>query len=222
MTLERAALLGLVLVALSCKGEESKSEDEARKGEAKGEASKPAEAKTTPARHLEAFLAMGGSESSEAIAWEHALRTAAVHTGMQSAELAVPGPTGIPKIYYELAEEDVTGFAREAKAHWMASWEPAEGCKHTVMKEPPIPVLPEDALASIPEKMRAANVAMASATHFSVTCQEGRAYDISVAEDGRIIMLIDNSELDIEELLEENRFVGYMNEPDEVPEDEEP
>lgn len=210
------ALLPLSL-ALACSSDSGKKDSAVgeKSSEAASKRAKPAKAKVDPQQRLKAFLAMEGPASSEAIAWEHAVRNVALQQALERPEMAAPGPTGVPKAHMEVGGLDVATMKGEAKAHWAKSWEPASDCTSTEIQKPPFAPLPDGAEKALPEPMQSALSAIADATHFSVTCDEGRAYDISIAKDGRVVLLVDNSELDLEELLEENRFVGYMNQPDE-------
>ena len=162
------------------------------------------ERKVSPEDQLSAFLAQSGSASLESIDWEHAVPTAALRRVMESDPTqAALGPNGSPQAYASIGDLDLAQMSREAQAHWSKSWKAPVNCKHERVETPPLPTHADE---SLPASLRKTLTEVAAAAHFKVTCDEGRAYEISVGREGRIVVLIDNSADSIEDLLRENTF----------------
>ncbi len=175
------------------------------------------------AEQAAAFVAAPASESHAEVNWEVAAQAMAL-AALRSAEsmdqgelLAIAGGHDpIAGMLTTLAEVNFAEQGGKQQVEFIATWMGDTDCKATPKTEAPT-VVPSPALAKrLPPPLQTAAKALATGHLFDVECKDSKTV-VMLDDEGTVIALerprSKSADLDLSEVLEDNRFVGYMDAP---------
>jgi len=193
---------------------------------------KAASAPAKPTLSLEAkaaaFVSAAASETTDQVQWDVstlAVALVSVRTASQMGDelqaAAEGGEDPIESMIRLLSTSDIKEQTAKNQAAFVAMWKGDTECeakpKPGSAYDPP----PKAILARLPDALQKASATLETGKAFEVTCKNHNAV-VMLDDAGKVLAFEPprekHSELELDALSEENRFVGYMNEPDEVPE----
>lgn len=177
------------------------------------------------------FASKPGVDTLDEVDWPSVvfatgLSAAQAFTDMSKEELEMLGGAApaAEKISKALTEPDYEAEGKRASAVYAKLWKGSEGCTSQIKDDPILDKIPpavESSLTPVLTK-RLADIRRGSA--FNVTCKAGKGL-VVIGRSGKVLaMEVPRPASDDTELFDaaENRFVGYMNQPDEPAEQPSP
>ena len=177
-------------------------------------------------QHVQAarFVAAPGAKSTKQVEWGSVVRAnalavvqvaATMDDAQRQATARVDDPVGTMVATLATVDADKEADA-ESKA-FASRWTGAKDCKAEPAEDAPLATLPSAVEEKLPPDYVATLKAVRAGSAFTVTC-EGVEAMVVLDGKGRVIAMDRLRKLDDGlrlELDEENRFQGYMNQPDE-------
>lgn len=165
-----------------------------------------AKAQPDPAARAQAvaerFFTLPASEAADQIQWDLVVRSwpLTVMGNLAAEGKPLPKPSKLGS-----AAEQEQAVASE-RADFVATWTPVTGCTLSASNAPPLPSA--EHLKAYPPQYQRTSDALDAARHFTARCDGSSEFAMSVDARGKLVRFSDETPVD-------NRFLKYLNEPEE-------